>query len=92
MRTEETDVAIIGAGPAGLSAALELKQLGIAKVVVLEREHEPGGTVRHCGHTGFGMLDLHRLMTGPRYAAALRNRARDLDIRLDTAVTALGPD
>ncbi len=91
MRAEETDVAIIGAGPTGLSAALELKRFGM-RVVVLEREHEAGGTVRHCGHSGFGMLDLHRLFTGPRYAAALRERTRDLDIRLDTAVTALGPD
>ncbi|MFO1171198.1 MAG: FAD-dependent oxidoreductase [Hyphomicrobiaceae bacterium] len=92
MRTEETDVAIIGAGPAGLSAALELKRLGVSKVVVLERESEAGGTVRHCGHTGFGMLDLHRLVTGPRYAAALRERTRGLDVRLSTAVTALGPE
>lgn len=92
MRTEETDVAIIGAGPTGLSAALELKRLGVQRTIVLEREREAGGTVRHCGHTGFGMLDLHRLLTGPRYAVALREKARDLDIRLDTAVTALGPE
>ncbi len=91
MRAEETDVAIIGAGPTGLAAALELERFGM-RVVVLEREREAGGTVRHCGHAGFGMLDLHRLFTGPRYAAALREKARDLDIRLDTAVTALGPE
>jgi NADPH-dependent 2,4-dienoyl-CoA reductase/sulfur reductase-like enzyme len=92
MPAEVTDVAIIGAGPAGLSAALELRRLGVGRVVVLEREAEAGGTVRHCGHSGFGMLDLHRLLTGPRYAAALREKVRDLDIRLSTAVTALGPD
>lgn len=36
-------VAIIGAGPAGLSAATFLKRLGFEKVVIFEKEDFAGG-------------------------------------------------
>ncbi len=65
------DVAIIGGGPAGLSAAIELKRLGISRVVVLERESEAGGIPRHCGHPPFGMREFKRILTGPAYAKKL---------------------
>ncbi|MEZ5774113.1 MAG: FAD-dependent oxidoreductase [Hyphomicrobiaceae bacterium] len=89
MTAEAVDLAIVGAGPAGLSAAREAVRSGVKRVVVLEREAEAGGTVRHCGHTGFGMLDLKRLATGPRYAALLRELSRHLDIRTGHQVTAI---
>jgi thioredoxin reductase len=62
------DVAIVGGGPAGLSAAIELKRLGVARVVVLERGAEAGGIPRHCGHPPFGMREFGRILTGPAYA------------------------
>lgn len=40
----EADVVIVGAGPAGLSAAYELGKLGKRKVLILELEGEVGGT------------------------------------------------
>ncbi|MEM3356210.1 MAG: FAD-dependent oxidoreductase [Candidatus Bathyarchaeia archaeon] len=40
-------VAIIGAGPAGLTAAYELAKLGYP-VTVFERMQEPGGMMRYC--------------------------------------------
>jgi thioredoxin reductase len=85
------DLIIIGAGPAGLSAAVEARRLGVGSILVLEREAEDGGAPRHCGHPGFGMLDLMRFATGPRYAALLRQRAAGLDIRTSTAATKLEP-
>ncbi len=59
------EVVIVGAGPTGLSAAAELRRLGVASVLVVDREREPGGVPRHCDHTGFGLQDLHRCMGGP---------------------------
>ena len=67
--SERVDVAVIGGGPAGLAAASELMALGAGSVLVVERETDAGGIPRHCGHQGFGARDMHRLMSGPRYAA-----------------------
>ena len=43
-----TTVLIVGAGPAGLAAALELKKLGVTDIVIAERESEVGGIPRLC--------------------------------------------
>ena len=40
----------------------------------LDREDEAGGIPRHSAHTGFGLRDLHRVLTGPGYAPPLRGR------------------
>lgn len=68
-QAEQVDVAIIGGGPAGLAAATALGEAGVGNVVVLERESELGGIPRHAQHQGFGLRDLHRSLSGPRYAA-----------------------
>ncbi len=83
---ENHDVIIIGAGPAGLSTAIRLRELGVKDVVVLERENEAGGVPRHCGHFGFGWESHKRLMTGPKFAKRLINAAKDIDIRTSTTV------
>jgi L-2-hydroxyglutarate oxidase LhgO len=81
------DVLIVGAGPAGLAAALELKKLGIQDVFVAERESEAGGIPRLCGHTGFGLRDLHRVMTGPDYAYRYREMAESAGVKFHTNTT-----
>jgi len=88
------DVLIIGAGPAGLAAAIELRRLGAGRVLVVDREQEPGGVPRHSAHTGYGIRDLHRVLTGPAYArhyAALAGQA-GAEIRAGTTVTAWAGD
>jgi len=83
------DVAIVGGGPAGLAAALELRRLGVERVVVLEREPQAGGIPRHTHHWGFGLRDVHRLLSGPAYAAGYVERARaaGVELRTETSVT-----
>lgn len=84
------DVLIVGGGPAGLAAALELKKLGIKDVIVAEREAEAGGIPRMCGHIGFGVTDLHRVMTGPNYARTYREMAEEAGIQVHTNTTITG--
>ncbi len=89
MKREKIDVLIVGAGPSGLSAALELKRLGVKNIVVAEREAEAGGIPRLCHHIGFGIRDLHRICSGPRYANHYVNQAKQegIDIRTKTTIT-----
>jgi thioredoxin reductase len=88
------DVLVIGAGPAGLGAAAELRRLGAGSVLVADRETEPGGVPRHSWHTGYGLRDRRRIMTGPAYARALADAAMTAgaELRLGTTVTGWGPD
>lgn len=81
---KQIDVAIIGAGPAGLAAATELRKRGIEQVVILERESEAGGIPRHCGHPPFGMREFQRILTGPKYAARLVEQARNAGAKILT--------
>lgn len=88
------DVAIIGAGPAGLSAGITLKKKGIERVLVLDREPEAGGVPRHCGHPPFGIIEYARVLTGPGYAKRLVATAQKagVEIRCKASVTQLGSD
>ena len=84
-----TDVLVVGAGPAGLAAAVELRRLGAGSVLVADRDEAAGGIPRHSAHTGFGARDLRRVLTGPAYARhyAGAAAAAGADIRLGTTVT-----
>ncbi len=90
MTIAQTDVLIVGAGPAGLASAIQLKRQGVARVTVVDREPEAGGMPRLCHHTGFGVWDFHRLYTGPQYARRYVALARDLDVELLTETTITG--
>lgn len=99
MRTSAPDavddpaVVIVGGGPAGLAAAIELRRHGVDGVLVLEREPAAGGIPRHASHQGFGIRDLRRPMSGPRYAEryAAAARAAGAAILTETMVTSWSP-
>ena len=80
---------IVGGGPSGLAAAIELRGLGIEPVTVIERERQAGGIPRHSDHTGFGLRDLRTVLSGPRYAERYRELATDagVEVMAETMVT-----
>jgi thioredoxin reductase len=80
---------VIGGGPCGLAAAIELRRLGIEPVTVIEREREAGGIPRHSEHTGFGLRDLRTVLSGSRYAERYRELAAAAGVELvaETMVT-----
>ena len=88
------DVLIVGAGPAGLAAAIELRRLGAGRILVADREREAGGIPRHSAHTGYGLRDLRRMMTGPAYARHYARAAAQAgaEIRAPATVTGWAED
>lgn len=90
MLPERAQVLIVGSGPAGLAAAIELKRLGLPDVVVAEREPEAGGIPRLCYHTGFGIRDQHRLLSGSDYAGRYRKLAQAAGVAVHTNTTITG--
>ncbi|MBR2719372.1 MAG: FAD-dependent oxidoreductase [Clostridia bacterium] len=83
------DVLVVGAGPAGLAAAIAAKEDGIDNLMVIEREHNPGGILRQCIHNGFGLHRFKEELTGPEYAQRDIDRARELGIYIQCDTTVL---
>jgi hypothetical protein len=56
MVSHDIDVAVIGAGPAGLAAAIKAKEAGLDNVCIIERGEYLGGLLDQCIHNGFGLF------------------------------------
>ena len=91
---KEVDVAVIGSGPAGLTAAIYAHKNGARKVVLLEREEELGGILKQCIHNGFGLEQFKQDYTGPEYAERLIKELEKTGVEcfLNTLVTDLSSD
>jgi NADPH-dependent 2,4-dienoyl-CoA reductase/sulfur reductase-like enzyme len=90
----EADVAVIGSGPAGLTAAIHACRSGSRNVLLLEREEELGGILKQCIHNGFGLEQFKQDYTGPEYAERLIREIEKTGVKcfLNTLVTDLSPD
>ncbi|MCD5416749.1 FAD-dependent oxidoreductase, partial [Candidatus Bipolaricaulota bacterium] len=71
MRRKKIDVVIIGAGPAGLAAAVAVKRSGVKDLLLVERNDFLGGILLQCIHDGFGLHLYDRMLSGPQYAERL---------------------
>lgn len=88
MKHSQVDVLVIGGGPAGLAAAIELKKCGVKVVRVLEREKSAGGVPRHSFHPGYGLRDFKQFLSGPRYAKKYVDAAIAAGVQISTLSTA----
>ena len=89
MKRSSVDVLIVGGGPAGLAAAIELRKVGARNVRVVEREASAGGVPRHSFHLGYGLRDRHQLLSGPAYARSYVGQCIELGVHVSTSTTAV---
>ncbi len=94
MNLQDIDVAVIGAGPAGLAAAIKAKESGADNVVIMERAEQLGGLLHQCVHNGFGLFYFNEDLTGPEYAHRFIEKAMDTGVEslLETMVTGITPE
>jgi NADPH-dependent 2,4-dienoyl-CoA reductase/sulfur reductase-like enzyme len=87
------DVVVIGAGPAGIAAAVAAHKNGAPHVLLIERNAHLGGILNQCIHDGFGLLRFSEALTGPEYAAREIQTLQetDIDVMLTATVTEITP-
>ena len=83
------DIVIIGAGPAGLAAAIAAYEAGVKDILLLERDREAGGILNQCIHNGFGLHRFGEELTGPEYAAKYIDMLKDTSVTLQLGTTVL---
>ena len=91
----QVDVLIIGAGPAGLAAAIELGKLGVRTLIVDDKDR-PGGKLVLQTHKFFGSVkDTHAGTRGFEIGRILRaelSRYSSVEVRLNTTAVAVFAD
>ncbi len=91
-QVQYVDVLVIGAGPAGMAAAIAAREAGVENLLVLEREEHMGGILRQCIHNGFGLHRFKEELTGPEYAQRDIDKVRALGIEVRCGTTVLNID
>ena len=88
------DVVIIGAGPAGLASAIQAKKAGAERVLVIERDREPGGILLQCIHNGFGLHTFKEDLPGPAFAQRFIDEAHAVGVEFlfDSMVMDVSPE
>lgn len=94
LQVQDVDLLVIGAGPAGLAAAISAKKNGLQNLVVIERNGWLGGILPQCIHDGFGLEIFKEQLTGPEYAQRYIDELKRLKIpfMLDSMVLEITPE
>lgn len=84
------DIAIIGAGPAGLAAAVAAHEAGVKDILVIERDSEPGGILNQCIHNGFGLHRFGVELTVPEYAGRYEDMLIGTGVKIQLGTMVIG--
>jgi NADPH-dependent 2,4-dienoyl-CoA reductase/sulfur reductase-like enzyme len=92
--SQDIDLVVIGAGPAGIAAAISAKKNGLQNLIIIERNGWLGGILPQCIHDGFGLELFKEQMTGPEYAQRYVDELTKLNIQymLDSMVLEVTPE
>jgi len=85
----DTDVLVIGAGPAGLLAAISAAEAGL-DVVLVDEHFKAGGQLVKQTHKFFGSGELFGGLRGFQIAELLEKRAREAGVRILLRTVAYG--
>jgi NADPH-dependent 2,4-dienoyl-CoA reductase/sulfur reductase-like enzyme len=94
-KTKAVDLVVVGAGPAGMAAAVAAAEAGVEKIILLERQAELGGILPQCIHNGFGLRYFKEELTGPEYAHRFVQELKKhpgLKVKTETMVVTITPD
>ncbi len=83
------ELIVIGAGPAGLSAAIEAKKNGM-DVIVFDENSRPGGQLFKQIHKFFGSKEHHAKERGFMIGRSLLAEAKELGVRVELNSTVMG--
>ncbi|MDO4482661.1 MAG: FAD-dependent oxidoreductase [Bacillota bacterium] len=86
---ERKEIVIVGAGPAGMAAAVKLCDMGFRDLVIIEKESRPGGVLNQCIHPGFGLVRFGKNLTGPEYKALYEDALKESGAELLTETTVM---
>ena len=91
---EKCQLAVIGAGPAGIAAAVAAYEKGVRDIWLFERDRDLGGILNQCIHNGFGLHYFKEELTGPEYAARFIAMLKETTVRVisDTMVLDITED
>lgn len=94
LEDKNIDILVVGAGPAGLAAAIKAKESGASNVLIVERDEAPGGLLHQCIHNGFGLFYFGHDLTGPEYAKYFIDKTKELDIDMlfESMILNITPD
>ena len=89
MKMERYDLVIVGAGPAGLSAAVEAAKTGM-RVIVFDENAKPGGQLFKQIHKFFGSKEHKAKIRGFKIGEELLQEASDLGVTVQLNATVVG--
>lgn len=87
---ERFELFIVGAGAAGMSAAVAAARAGVNSILIADNRSTTGGILPQCAHRGFGLSLYGEELTGPELADRLTDEFSRCGARTELSTEVLG--